>query len=144
MPKYMPRGTTRKSTTQNTYDRALESQQEDYVRLMRREAEKLIGDFKEQLERSMREEIANQMKQATQQLGGSAGASLDSSSFAPTASGIASFIGQAINIYLARPKYSQSSAESERSRQSLSQFRASRAESLAELTGTLSLGERNS
>lgn len=143
MPKYISRSTTRKSTTESTYDRALENQQQEFLRLMRRESEKLLGEFRENLERSMREEISNQMKQATQQIGGGSG-SLDSSSFAPTVGGIANFIGQAINIYLSKPKYSQTTSESARSQQALSQFRTSRAESLAELSGTLSLGERNS
>lgn len=142
MAKYITRSTTRKTTTQSTYERLLESQQREFLQLMRRESEKLLRDFQEELQRSMREEIGNQMKQATQQFGGSAGA--DMGSFAPSVGGLVSFIGKAISIYASRPRYSETTAESERSRQTLGQFRASRSESLAELSGTLALAERNS
>ena len=142
MPKYISRGTTRKTSTQSTYDRLLESQQREFLQLMRRESEKLLRDFQEELQRSMREEIANQMKQATQQLGSAATG--DTSMFTPSIGGLVSFIGRAISIYASRPRYSETTAESARSRQTLSQFRASRAESLAELSGTLAVAERNS
>ncbi len=143
MAKYITRSATRKTTTENTYDRLLESQQREFLQLMRRESEKLLRDFQEELQRSMREEISSQMKQATQQLGGSA-ASADGGMFTPSIGGLVSFIGRAINIYASRPRYSETTAESARSRQTLSQFRASRAESLAELSGTLAVAERNS
>lgn len=141
MPKYISRGSTRKTTTENTYDRALENQQREFLQLMQRESEKLLRDFQEQLQQSMRAEIANQMKQVTQS--GGMG-SIDSNGFAPDIGGLVNFIGKAISMYANRPRYSKTTAESERSRQTLSQFRTSRSESLAELSGTLAQGERNS
>lgn len=143
MPRYITRARSGKTTTQSTYDRAQESQQEEFLRLMRRESEKLLNEFRDNLERSMREEISQQMRAATQQLGG-VGGTVDAGGFSPDVAGLASFVGRAISIYASRPRYSETSAESERSQQSRTQFRTSRAESVAELSGALALGERNS
>lgn len=140
MPKYIPRARSGKTATENAYDRALESQQREFLTLMRRESEKLLRDFQEELQRSMREEIAAQMKQATQQVGGV----VDATGFTPDVGGLVSFIGRAISLYASRPRYSETTAESTRSREARSEFRASRAESLAELSGTLAVAERNS
>jgi cytochrome c-type biogenesis protein CcmH/NrfG len=139
MPRYISRR-ARRNAIESTYERERDAQAQEYLRLLRRESEKLLKDFKEQIAQTMRQELEQSLRSASNSIQPSQGGA----SFAPSFSGVANFFTQALLIYLGRPKYSQFSSETQRSQQAATQFRASRSESLAELSGTLASGERNS
>lgn len=143
MPRYISRRRINNTGLESTFARALDAQQQEYLRLLRRESEKLLGDFKESIARALREHMEQTLRASSNSGRSSASATGSNDGFSPSFGGIANFLGGALRIYLGRPKYAQSTAETERSRQTQSQFRAARAESLAEMTSTLSQGERN-
>lgn len=108
--------------------------QEQFLRELTRESEKLLRQMSQQFSRDL-ESQSSQFLQGI--LGGGAGSGADG---IPNFAGLFSLAGR---LFAPKPKTTVTSNESARSREVDTQFRLSQAQSLAETGAMLSQGEKN-
>jgi len=130
----MPKKTNRRSAADAAFERELAVIKNQMLRELQQDSQKLLLQLQQQFTVSLQQELARNLTAQRSTTQGAATSPLG------TLSGL---LGSALRLKFSKPSRSTSSQETERSTQTQSQFRLSRSQQLAELTGALGKGESN-
>jgi hypothetical protein len=140
MPRYLPKNTSRRSGIDATIEREMEQYRNQILRELKREGERTIKQFQDELRKSLNDEIKKNVSSISSSSGNGRGST---SAATDGIGGIASLLGGILNLYLSRPRISRTSSETERSRNEAQQFRVSRTQALADAAASMNAANKN-
>lgn len=122
----------RRTRIESDYARELESIRNETLRALRKEANDLLKEWKNELQASLREDMRRSTQSVSSPRESENPQALDFSSFSRV-------LGSYIRLQLSKPRFTQESQETQRSQQ----LRLGRQQQIAEIAQQLARGERN-